>query len=386
MSDDIISKMIIDFGSQQPIYRQLISQIQQLITTGQIGRGEHLPSIRHLGNKLNVSPNTVARAYLELERDQVVVTRRGKGTTVSSHGDLERLREGRQAKLHQDVKNEIIRLLSQGYEPEQLEAAFYTNLERWREENDAKSTSPVEIPPEFISEGLLRISGSYDVALNILVNLLRHKARDITIELNNVSSINGLISLSERKSEVVGIHLLDEETQEYNLPFVKRFFPGQKVAIINLAIRKQGLMFRARNPKHVKDITSLADSTIKFINQPEGSGTRIFLDMQLKDHGIPAEAIHGYEHEVSNNLLAALAISQGEADIGIGIQAIAHSCGLDFLPLSNEQYDLVVPMHVYKEPLVVPLLTVIKSDEFKSIVQKVEGYDTQNTGNIIFTE
>lgn len=386
MSDDIISKILIDFGSQQPIYRQLISQIQQLITTGQIDRGEHLPSIRHLGNKLNVSPNTVARAYLELERDQVVVTRRGKGTIVSSHGDLEKLREGRHAQLHQDVKNEIIRLLSQGYEPEQLEAAFYTNLERWREENNTKSISPVEMPSEFISDGLLRISGSYDVALNILVNLLRHKARDISIELNNISSINGLISLSERKSEVVGIHLLDEETQEYNLPFVKRFFPGQKVAIINLATRKQGLMFRAGNPKNVKNITSLTDSTIKFINQPEGSGTRIFLDMQLKEHGIPVEMIDGYENEVNNNLIAALAISQGEADIGIGIQATAHSCGLDFLPLSNEQYDLVVPMHVYKEPLIIPLLTVIKSDEFKSIVQKVEGYDTRSTGNIIFTQ
>ena len=108
--------------------------------------------------------------------------------------------------------------------------------------------------------------------------------------------------------------------------------------------------------------------------------------MQLKEHGIPIEVIDGYENEVNNNLIAALAISQGEADIGIGIQATAHSCGLDFLPLSNEQYDLVIPMHVYKEPLVVPLLTVIKSDEFKSIVQKVEGYDTRSTGNIIFTE
>jgi molybdate-binding protein/DNA-binding transcriptional regulator YhcF (GntR family) len=333
MFDDIICKIKIDFHSQQPIYQQLIGQIQQLISAGQIKRGEHLPSVRHLGDKLNVSPNTVARAYLELERDQIVVTKRGGGTIVSPSGDFERLRDVRQAHLYKNIRNEVIRFLSQGYEPEQMEAAFYTSLESWREENSPKIGGGAGILPEFFREGSLRITGSHDIALNILVTLLKQKAKDIAIELNNVGSLRGLISLSEGKSEIAGIHLLDEETKEYNVPFIKRFFPGQKVAIINLVYRKQGLMVMAGNPRHIKGISSLPEPGLRFVNRQKGSGTRVLLDMQLKDLGIFHSNIKGYETELDNHLAVHWLYLKARLML-VWYRGCSTSCGLDFLPVS----------------------------------------------------
>jgi len=384
--DAIIEKIKIDFHSLTPIYQQIIEQIQQLIITEQIKGGEHLPSVRHLGFQLNVSPNTVARSYLELEREQIVMTKRGGGTIVSPSKDAQVLRGIRQKHLYANVDKDIIRMLSQGYEPEELEAAFYTSLERWREEKSLAGINLGAPIPEMHTENMLRIIGSHDIALNILAAMLKQRAKATKIELTHIGSLQGLIALGERKADIAGIHLLDEETGEYNLPFIKRILPGQKVAVLNLVFRQQGLMYFSGNPKNIKDIASLCNTDVRFINRQKGSGTRILLDMQLKTLGISDQSISGYDVEVDNHLAVGLAIAQGKADTGLGIEAAARSCGLDFLPLFKERYDLVIPMDVYQNPSIIPLLRIVASDEFKRIVHEVDGYDTSQTGTITLTD
>jgi len=130
---EIIEKVRIDSRSSKPIYQQIAEQLQQLIATEQIRAGEHLPSVRHLGYLLDISPNTVAKAYLELERKRVVVSKRGGGTIVASGMDDPGMKEIRHKHLFDNVNDDIIKMLSQGYSYEELEAAFYTCLERWRE-------------------------------------------------------------------------------------------------------------------------------------------------------------------------------------------------------------------------------------------------------------
>lgn len=69
-----------------PIYRQIVNQVKHLVASKRLKAGDELPSIRHLAQQLLINPNTVARAYRELEGAGVLVSRRGSGTRVSDNG------------------------------------------------------------------------------------------------------------------------------------------------------------------------------------------------------------------------------------------------------------------------------------------------------------
>lgn len=77
-------KVTVDLGSPTPQYEQIRSQIVALITTGALGQGDRLPTVRVLASDLGIAPGTVARAYRELEAAGQVVTRRRVGTTISA--------------------------------------------------------------------------------------------------------------------------------------------------------------------------------------------------------------------------------------------------------------------------------------------------------------
>lgn len=381
---NLIDKTRLDYRSSKPIYEQIAEQIQQLIATNQIRPGEQLPPVRRLGVLLDVSPNTVARAYMELERKNIVMSKRGGGTIVNTSRDVQTVKELRQKSLLDSINSDIIKMLSQGYDPEELEAAFYTSIERWREERRAAIEVSESAQPAAKQNKLIRIVGSHDIALNILVTLFRQHNKDTQVELNHVGSLGGLIALEEDKADLAGTHLLDEETGEYNIPFIKRVLPVRDIVVVNLVFRVQGLMFAQGNPKQIKGIADLRQPHISFINRQRGSGTRVLLDMHLKRNGIDPCDVQGYTNEMYTHIAVATAIAQGEADSGLGIEAAARSCGLDFLPLSWERYDLVIPEPLYQSKLVAPLLHLISSKEFKKIVNKVEGYDTSQTGTTTF--
>jgi molybdate-binding protein/DNA-binding transcriptional regulator YhcF (GntR family) len=373
----------IDFRSAIPLYQQIAEQVRQLIATEQIKPGERLPSIRQLSRSLNINPNTVFRAYLELEQEQILVSRRGGGTSVKSQDVAPDVRSNRQKKLLENMNDDIVRSLSQGYSPEDLEAAFYLSLERWREERqfETRKTAESALHEE---NNVIRIVGSHDLALNILLDLLRQRVEGLQTEITHAGSLGGLIALQEERADLAGTHLLDEETGEYNYPYVKRILPGRELAIVNLSFRIQGLMFAAGNPRKIKGLEDLQRPDVKFVNRQKGSGTRVLLDLQLKRQGISPDDIKGYGLEYNTHLEVASQIAHGDADVGLGIEAAATSSGLDFMPMFRERYDLVIPMANYRSQKFAPMLEIIASDEFKKIVDRVGGYDTSQTGSTTF--
>ncbi len=370
----------LDYHSATPIYQQIAEQLRQLIAMEQIKPGDRLPSIRQLSHSLKINPNTVCRAYLKLEQEQILVSRRGGGTSVKSQDIISDVKAGRQKKLLENMNEDIIKSLSQGYSPEDLEAAFYLSLERWREERQSEINKPAEAAIEQKKSNIIRIVGSHDLALNILLDLLRQKVADLKTEVTHAGSLGGLIALQEERADMAGTHLLDEETGEYNYPYVKRILPGRELAIVNLSYRIQGLMIKKGNPKKIKDLVDLTRKDITFVNRQGGSGTRVLLDLQLKRQGISSDEIKGYKTEFNTHLAVASHIARGDADVGLGIEAAAISCGLDFMPMFRERYDLVIPMANYKSQRFAPMLEIIRSDEFKKIVDGVGGYDTSQTG------
>jgi molybdate-binding protein/DNA-binding transcriptional regulator YhcF (GntR family) len=374
----------IDIHSTIPLYQQIAEQLRQLIATEQIRPGDRLPSIRQLSHSLNINPNTVCRAYLELEQEQILISRRGGGTSVKSQDIAPDVRSNRQKKLLENMNEDIVRSLSQGFRPEELEAAFYLSLERWREERQVEPKSPVGAALTRGKNKVIRIVGSHDLALNILLDLLRQRVKGLKTEVIHAGSLGGLIALQEERADLAGTHLLDEETGEYNFPYIKRILPGREIAIVNLSYRIQGLMFAQGNPRKISRLDDLRRPDVVFVNRQKGSGTRVLLDLQLKRQGIAASDIRGYNEEFNTHLEVASHIAKGNADVGLGIEAAALSCGLAFLPMFRERYDLVIPMANYRSPRFAPMLEIIASDEFKKIVDRVGGYDTSQTGATTF--
>ncbi len=370
----------LDYHSLTPLYLQIAEKLRESIATGKVKPGERLPPIRALSQELNVNPNTVARAYLELEQERIIVSRRGGGTTVAARGGEPAMQAARQKRLLENLNEDILKMLSQGYSPEELEAAFYLNLERWREERRAQADELTAEPEKVEDRSIIRIVGSHDLALSILLDILRNRAEGMKFDVIHAGSLGGLIALQEERADIAGTHLLDEETGEYNAPYVKRILTGRKMVIVHLAYRIQGLMFTRNNPLNIKGLRDLARKDIRFVNRQKGSGTRVLLDLRLKEEGIDPSSIRGYDIELDTHLAVASQITHGNADVGLGIEAAALSNQLGFIPLFRERYDLVMPLEVYQSPRITPMLDAISSEEFRKIVDRVGGYDTSQTG------
>jgi putative molybdopterin biosynthesis protein len=220
-------------------------------------------------------------------------------------------------------------------------------------------------------------SGSHDLALEGIAD---HLSKRVTLLSLPVGSLDGLVNLRQGLCQITGSHLLDD-SGEYNTPFVRHLFPDREVEIITLAYRTQGLLLASGNPKGIKKITDLARPNIKIINRNAGSGTRLWLDRELKKLGIPTDKVKGYENVVKTHSEAAALIEAGKADAALGLQAAAHQHGLDFIPLFEERYDLVLPRE--NEETLTPLFDYLQTAAFRNELSALTGYNPNHSGEQI---
>jgi putative molybdopterin biosynthesis protein len=153
---------------------------------------------------------------------------------------------------------------------------------------------------------------------------------------------------------------------------------------VHLAGRVQGLIVPAGNPRGLSTLPDLARDDVLFVNRQRGSGTRVLLDFKLREVGIPTERIRGYEREEYTHLAVAAHVASGAADVGLGILAAARALGLDFVPLFQEQYQLVIPREHYESAVVAPLLQIVRDPMFAAEVEALGGYDVTDMGKIAF--
>jgi putative molybdopterin biosynthesis protein len=248
----------------------------------------------------------------------------------------------------------VLERLSKGFTPEELEAAFTLQLARWRLLRDTSVTADTEKPHNL--QKIMRIVGSNDLALDLLVSRIKYKNPDVSIQMTAAGSLGGLLAIQEGNADMAGIHLLDEETGEYNYPHIKHTLQGMEVAVVHLADRTQGFMVTRGNPKNIHSLEDLKRPDITFVNRQKGSGTRVWLDYKLRELGIKPNNIKGYMNELDTHLAVAMSIVHGDADVGLGIQAAANSCNLDFIPATKERFDLVIPIKNYNSPTFAALI------------------------------
>jgi putative molybdopterin biosynthesis protein len=223
--------------------------------------------------------------------------------------------------------------------------------------------------------------GSHDIILDLLAGYLADRDRRLTSA--NVGSQGGLVALRRGEAHLAGSHLLDTETGEYNLPYLSQYLPRIPVKVITLVERQQGLMVQPGNPKQISDLKDLARQEVTFVNRQHGAGTRVLLDYHLRLLGIAPEAIQGYNQEEYTHLAVAAAVSSGRVDCGLGIAAAAQALELNFSPLFQERYDLVVPSVYANSKLLAPLWDIIASDEFRQAVAGLPGYDISRMGKLV---
>ena len=220
-------------------------------------------------------------------------------------------------------------------------------------------------------------SGSHDLAIE---SMAHHLDKHIAFLSMPVGSLDGLVNLRQGLCQISGSHLLDG-TGEYNTPFVSHLFPDRDMEVVTLAYRTQGLILAKGNPKGIKKIFDIAKPTVRFMNRNAGSGTRLWLDSELHRLKIPAEKINGYDRAVQTHSEAASAVRSGRADAALGLQAAAYRFGLNFIPLFEERYDLVLPRA--NEKTLTPLLDHIQTATFRNLLASLTGYNSAHSGEQI---
>ncbi len=192
-------------------------------------------------------------------------------------------------------------------------------------------------------------------------------------------SCQALAGLARGEAHVAGCHLMDEVTGLYNVSWVRRMVPFA-CTLVTFAAWRQGLIVAAGNPKDIRSVEDLAAPDVTIINREAGSGSRSLLDRQLQRLGIPSTILDGYHREAGGHLAVARAISSGLADAGVGVQAVAAALGLDFVPLEEERYDLVIPNHLINELGVQALLDLLRRPGLRRRVETLGGYDVSSMG------
>ncbi len=223
-------------------------------------------------------------------------------------------------------------------------------------------------------------SGSHDLALEGVAERCADRLLLLTLY---VGSLDGLANLRQGLCQVSGAHLLDE-SGEYNASYVRRFFPDRNVELITLAHRTQGLLLGPGNPKSINGLRDLSRPGVRFINRNAGSGTRLWLERELSRNHPASDSIGGFDHVVATHTEVAALIRSGKADAGLGLQAAAHQAGLDFLPLFEERYDLVLPCDLLGR--LAPILDYLQTARFRTAVNSLTGYSTTHSGEQILIQ
>lgn len=359
--------------AKTPLFQKIAEAIRQDIVFGALVPDDELPTVREMAEKWHCAPGTVLRAYQILAEQGLVESRPGAGTQVASDATAALRSPLRQATLINKTEAFLLQAIASGYAAAEIEIAFSLALDRY------KSLTP---PIEKMASNSLKFIGSHDPALTLLISRLGGTDTNFSVDVTFAGSLAGLMALARNETDFAGAHLWDEETNQYNRPFIRRLFPGKRVALVRLANRNIGLIVQPDNPYKITSLKDLARPDVRFINRQSGAGTRVWLDAQLKLNNVSTKKINGYEREGASHAEIAGAVLEDQADVGLGIETAAMGYGLDFIPLTTESYDLVIPQENWGNDGIQRIVTALREPNLVETIRLLGGYDTAFTGQV----
>ena len=249
---------------------------------------------------------------------------------------------------------------------EGIEAGEEVSVELYRSLDEIKNT--------------IVVIGSHDLILDVMADMMPNKYRSSYITSTHVGSMGGLMALKRNEAHLAPTHLLDEVSGEYNVTYIKRMF-NEPYALIKGVIRVQGLIVKKDNPLNITCLNDLTN--YRFVNRQRGAGTRVLLDYLLKKEDINPKDINGYDREATTHMAVAALVASDSADVGMGIESAAKAMNLDFIKIGNEEYDFAIPQRYLELPEIQNFIELLKSDEFKSKVLALGGYECNRTGEVV---
>lgn len=292
-------------------------------------------------------------------------------------GDLPAYRVGKKIRI--DI-NDLEGYIKQGKAKEQVPPGL----------NHPPTTPPVFTAeaPLLTGEAAAKVPGvvicGQDISLDILGRRLEYQPFGIRAYRQYVGSFAGLLAMYQDRADITAVHLWDSDSDTYNIPFVRRLLPGIPALIVHLACRMAGFYVARGNPHQIKHWEDLTRPGIRFVNREAGSGTRVLIDEHLHLLGIQRRLIQGYDNLEFSHLAVASSVSRGIADVGVGNKkASLQVPDIEFVPLHQERYELVIKKEDFELPPFQAVLTTLNSEAFKTELMGLGDYDLSETGKVI---
>ncbi|MGE0299253.1 MAG: substrate-binding domain-containing protein [Dehalococcoidia bacterium] len=295
-------------------YREICADIAGRIIAGDLQPGDELPALRTLAELWDTTPSTASRAQRHLAEASVIT-----------------LFDRRRARIAPEAAIAARRFLR---------------------------TEPV-----------FRLAGSDDPALDVITRSLSGSI----VRVAGAGSFAGLHAVRQGDADGAAIHLL-HHTGAYNAPFAQALLRGLHPHLVHLWRREQGLIVPPGNPANITTIQDLP--ALRVVKRHTGTGTRVLLDRLLITAGHNPDHIRG--PEVDTHLDVGLAVATGSVDVGLGVRPAASALDLDFVPLTWEDYDLV--LGGASLDAAAPLIAALRTPNVRAAITQLGGYDTANSG------
>jgi excisionase family DNA binding protein len=254
-------------------------------------------------------------------------------------------------------------------------------VEQWVESNTVNFPQTHKVLPPY--DGLLVIAGSNDILLATALSIFNDRHPGHLAVFGNLGSVGGISALRKNLCHMATSHLLQEDASDYNFEFLQRQFDRMPV-VVNFCKRDQGILLQPGNPREITRVKDLGKSGIRIVNRSLATGTRLLFDRELKRAGIAGDRITGYEREVNRHMDVGLEILAGRADAGPGIRPVAALLGLDFIPLRQERYDLLITRERFFDQGIQYFLGMLHETAFSRLTERLDGYDVSKSGKMIF--
>lgn len=254
-------------------------------------------------------------------------------------------------------------------------------LQRYKNRGQTANTPPKQKEEKYSS---FVISG-LDTSLDILTRALEGKLLERQVLRSYMGSMDSLIAMYKGQADIVGTHLLDGDTMEYNIPYVRKLLVSQSFVVIRFIQRQVGFYVVEGNEKQIKTWEDLKKPGVVMVNREPGAGARVLLDENLRLAGINRQEVKGYHQELTSHIAVASAVANGRSDVGIGIEQTAKLMPIDFIPLTTESYDLVMLKDMKNTKLMEYVISILQDDYFQEEVRLL-GYDIKEMGTIIYEQ
>jgi putative molybdopterin biosynthesis protein len=270
----------------------------------------------------------------------------------------------------------------------------FADLSENQEYVDEGERMEIQLFGQGVTPPTLVAIGSHCVGVDIAFAMLRELDTAFTGRIVNVGSMGGFHAIRRGEADIAGVHLQEEKTGEYNIPFIRAFGLESSVVLVRGYDREQGLIVKRGNPKNIRELADLTRRGVRFINRNRGSGTRLLIDKHLtelaksqrRDLDTFSKEIEGYGYEAKSHSAVAAAVKNDRADVGYGIRTAAVSLGLDFIKKDDEKYDFLIPRARLEKTSVKAFIDLLGSTQFSHTLRnRAPGLTASDeSGKVIF--